>query len=572
MSAEGRIQPRVIVVGAGPVGLTAAVQLGRAGIPTVLLERRRGTSTHPRGHFLNPRTMELFRQWGIADEVEAAALPAELSLGFGWVTRMAGTELGRLMVTDDPDLLAEAEKHSPSRVCSCPQDILEPILLKAAQSYPSVEVRFEEQVVALSQGDDGVVVEIRSAAGGATTQLQADYLIAADGSKSTIRDLVGIGRSGIDTYGRLVSVYFKADLTPYTRGRPYIVWWIINADTQGGFIALDGVERWTYNFGFDPELEDPSDFTVERCTEIVRQAVGDPDLQPEVRNVLVWDLSLGIADRYQSGRVLLAGDAAHHFPPTGGYGMNTGIQDAHNLVWKLTAVLRGYADPSLLHSYELERKPVAEANGELSVSNSKKMAETHALFPDRELIASIETDAGRGLRQQIADAVPNQAEHFFKSAGQVFGMIYESDAVVDDGSQVQRSTPGNYRVSGHPGARAPHIWLRRDDGVRISTIDLPSRGFVLLAGPDGEAWRAAGIELASARGFELDAFTVGPGGDFHDEDDAFLDQFGIGPAGAVLIRPDGHVAFRSHASPEAPGDDLEQAFDQILGRPVQHRL
>jgi 2-polyprenyl-6-methoxyphenol hydroxylase-like FAD-dependent oxidoreductase len=554
---------RVVIVGAGPVGLSAALQLGRANIPTLLLERHPGTSTHPRGHFLNARTMELFRQWGIEQQVAAAGLPAELSLGFGWVTRMAREELGRIMVTDDPELLSEAEEVSPSRICSCPQDVLEPILLQAAQSYSSVDVRFGVQVTSVADTEEGVVIQ--GEANGSSIEVRGDYLLAADGAHSSIREALEIRTSGLEPYGDLMSVYFRADLTPYTRRRPYIVWWVINGDTQGGFIAIDGKDRWTYNFGYDRERESAADYPLQRCAEIVRQAVGAPELDLDIRSVLSWDLSLGVAEQYRSGRILLVGDAAHHFPPTGGYGMNTGVQDTHNLVWKLAAVLKGQADSSLLDTYRPERRPVAESNGQHSVANSKKMAETHALFGDRELLKEIETEAGLALREEIAAAIPNQAEHFFKSAGQVFGFIYESAAVVEDGSPTCSSTAGEYVATGRPGARAPHIWLRAADGRRLSTIDLAVDRFVLLAAEDGAAWREAMQEIAAARRVNAGAYIVGATGDLVDEDGRWSDVFGVGSTGAVLLRPDGHVAFRAQSEAESPRATLDAAFDQIFG-------
>jgi hypothetical protein len=273
-------------------------------------------------------------------------------------------------------------------------------------------------------------------------------------------------------------------------------------------------------------------------------------------------MSLGIAERYRQGRVLLVGDAAHYFPPTGGYGMNTGIHDAHNLVWKLAAVLEGRADPVLLDSYGAERRPVAQSNGELSVANSIKMEET--LIGEHPLAEHIEMESGRPLREQIAAAIPNQAEHFFRSAGQVFGAIYDSAAVIDDGSRVERSTAGTYVATARPGARAPHVWLHARDGRELSTVDLPSDGFVLLAGEGGEAWCEAIRDVARARGLTVEAYVVGPEGDLRD-DGTWAQMFGVEGTGAVLVRPDGHVACRVATASQAPAEELARALDQILG-------
>jgi hypothetical protein len=242
--------------------------------------------------------------------------------------------------------------------------------------------------------------------------------------------------------------------------------------------------------------------------------------------------------------------------------MNTGIQDAHNLAWKLVAVLERRAAPALLDTYGAERRPVAQSNGEQSITNSVKMAET--LVGDNALVQAIETEAGRPLRDQIAAAIPNQAEHFFKSAGQVFGMIYESAAVVDDGSPVQRSSAGAYVASARPGARMPHAWIRARDGRELSTLDLASDRFVLLAGEDGELWCDAMREVGHNRMLDVKAYVLGPNGDVSD-DGTLAQKLGIGSTGAVLVRPDGHVGFRASTGSESPVDELGQAIDQILG-------
>jgi 2-polyprenyl-6-methoxyphenol hydroxylase-like FAD-dependent oxidoreductase len=557
-----RCDVRVVIVGAGPAGLSAALQLGRANIPTLLLEKRPSTSAHPRGHYLNARTMELFRQWGIHDQVVGAALPPELSLGFGWVTRIAGEELGRILVTDDPELRREMEEVSPARVCSCPQDVLEPILREAALSHASVDIRFGVEVTGVTQTEDGVTVYAAPQGSGQPLEVRCEYVLAADGVQSPIRQSLGIPTGGLDAFADVISVYFRADLTPYTKRRPYILWWVVNADTQGGFIAIDGIDRWTYSFGYDRAEEEIADYPPERCAEIIRQAVGATGIEIDVHSVLPWQMSLGVAEEYRQARVLLVGDAAHYFPPTGGYGMNTGIQDAHNLAWKLAAVLEGRAASPLLDTYGVERRPVAQSNGEQSITNSVKLAET--LVGDHALIQTIETEAGRPLREQIAAAIPNQAEHFFNSSGQVFGMTYESTAVVDDRSSAERSTAAKYVASARPGARVPHVWLRTRDGRELSTLDLAVDRFVLIAGRDGEPWCKAIRDVGRRRMLDVQAFAVGPDGDLRD-DGTWAGKFGIESTGAVLVRPDGHVGFRASTGTESPVDELGHALDQILG-------
>ncbi|MYS82727.1 FAD-dependent monooxygenase [Embleya scabrispora] len=228
-------------------------------------------------------------------------------------------------------------------------------------------------------------------------------------TRSPVRTLPGIGNDEIAPVGHLLDVYFDADLTAYTRGRPYAVWRILNPQTQGALIAPDGSTRWTYNLAFDPERESPADYPAKRCAELIRHAVGAPDLAVRVRSALPSQLGIAIAKRFRSGRVFLVGDAAHRFPPTGGFGMNTGVRDAHNPAWKPAAVLRGQAGEDLLASYEAERVPVARFNAAQSMRNAERMAGTGVLFTEPGAPAAIEDAAGHEPRTGPATAVGHRA-------------------------------------------------------------------------------------------------------------------------------------------------------------------
>ncbi|MEU7004113.1 FAD-dependent monooxygenase [Nonomuraea sp. NPDC046570] len=550
----------VLVVGAGPVGLSTALMLGRFGIKTRVVERRVSTSTHPKAHVINPRTMELFRQWGIADRIRAAALPLEHGIGVGWMTRMTGIELGSIVASDDPGELAKMLADSSEGIVSCPQDEIEPILLEAVRAL-GVDVSFDAELTGIAQDSAGVDVTVRRTGESAESSMRARYVVAADGARSPVRELLGIRSDEIAPVGHMINAHFQADLTHLTRDRPYVVWWIINLRTQGAFIALNGSDRWTYNFAFDPARESAGDFPPERCAEIIREAAGDPDLTIDVRSVLPWKLEIAIAERFRDGRVFLAGDAAHRFPPTGGFGMNTGVQDAHNLAWKLAAVLRGQAGERLLATYEEERVPVARFNATQSMRNAEKMAQTGALLTDPQALSAIEEPAGGELRTRLAAAIPAQKEHFFFQ-GQTFGHVYASAAVIDDGSQAPRSTIGEYRMSARPGALAPHAWFRTADGARVATVDLMRDGFLVLTGPHGQPWIDAARDVGREFGLAIAAYRVGPDGDLQDEDDAWQQVWGVGPRGCVVVRPDGHVALR-HPDLDA---DLASVLHNLLAR------
>lgn len=281
-----------------------------------------------------------------------------------------------------------------------------------------------------------------------------------------------------------------------------------------------------------------ADFTPERCVDLVRLAAGVPDLPVKILGVAPWTAAAHVAEQYTVGRVFLAGDAAHEMPPTGGFGLNTGVQDVHNLAWKLAAVLHGFAAPSLLDTYHAERQPVGRAITEQSLANSISM--------------------GR-LSQQPHGALARP--EFLNEQGMIFGASYESSAVVPDGTPpVPVANPvTDYVPSARPGGRAPHVALLRDN-ARLSTIDLVGRRFVLFAGRAGMAWRDAAQRAAEARQIPLDVVTVGDGGDYADADGTFQALYGIDDSGAVLVRPDGYVAWRARAGADTT------ALDDVLGR------
>jgi 2-polyprenyl-6-methoxyphenol hydroxylase-like FAD-dependent oxidoreductase len=551
----------VVVIGAGPVGLSTALLLGGAGICTLLVERNACTSLHPRASGIHGRTMELFRQWGIAEQVRTAALPAERAQGFGWMTRLNGIELGRLMFADDGDTLSRFGEQSPESPCFCPQSAYEPILLAAARKHPSVTVEFERDAVTLAQDDRDVHVGLHHLDQDVTEQVRAAYVVAADGLTSPTRERLRIPESGTGRFGHSVNVHFLADLGAYVYDKPFMLYWIVNGETQGtiGSSSPDQT-RWTYNFDAQPDLDYPAAVLVEQ----VRMAVGVPDLDVELLDVLRWDYEQSVTERWRVGRVLLAGDAAHRFPPHGAFGMNSGVQDAHNLAWKLIEVLRGRAGETLLDTYEAERKPVAKANGRQALINTHNMAETGWHGPDSDALATIELPVeGRDLRERIGAAVAKQRAHLH-SQGQQYGTIYTSGAVVSDGTEPIESTVSEYRETGHPGARAPHVWLRNAAGVRLSTLDLWDGSFVLLAGARGGDWLPAASEAADHYAIRLTTHHVGSGAGLTEESRRWTQLYGVSESGAVLVRPDGHVGARFHELPDSPVTCLEETFRQIL--------
>ncbi|MFC5286849.1 FAD-dependent oxidoreductase [Actinokineospora guangxiensis] len=520
----------VLIVGGGPVGLATAVECARHGLTCVLVEKHPGTSIFPKARLVTTRTMELVRAWGLQDEVEAAGLPREDSLAVG---------VGSSLIADDfrrqGAAIAEDAPHSPTYAYICAQDKFEVILKAHAESQPGADIRFGVRMVGLTQDADGVTAELSTG-----ESVRARYCVAADGARSGVRDALGIGVDGPPPIGHMISVMFDADLVPLLEGRMCALYFIRSA-IPCAVEAVDNKRRWMIQTGYDPaEGGSAEDFTPEFCVEVVRAAVGVPDLEVSLVGIMPWLQQAVTAQRFRSGRIFLAGDAAHVSTPQGGFGMNCGIQDAHNLVWKLAAVLRGKAGESLLDTYEAERHPVGARTVEESLANA--FITFRMMEGELTLKESIEQQAGRR-----------------SSEGLVLGFHYDSSAVLPDGSPAPAPEDPyrTYVPCARPGHRAPHVWLSRE-GRELSTLDLLGPGFTLLA-PAGSGWSRAAAELG------LPAAEISADGAGALVSPTWAKEYGLGPTGAVLVRPDGHVAWRV-ADGQASPDTLRRAVDTVLAR------
>ena len=559
----------VLIIGGGPVGLISAIQLGRAGVKTLLLERRTSFSVHAKAGGIHARTMEIYRQLGLSTLIREHSEAPNGVLSMGWMTRLNGIELGNILMG-----ATDAEKElfltwSPETMAICSQDIYEPLFAEALNNYPSVELRLNSPATAIEQDATGVTVEYASPEGG-IRKVRAQYVIAADGVRSPVRNWLGIDEDSVASLGTSANVLFEADLEPYRAGREYSLWWIVNGDTQGAFAWRRRGNVWSYNFEAAMGAEKAT-VTPESCIDEIRLAVGVPNLDVNVISILLWQHDQAVSRRWRSGRIFLAGDAAHRFPPHGGFGMNSGVQDSQNLVWKLIARLRWRAGERLLDSYEAERKPVAQFNADQCMVNTKRMAETGWLAKDPHALDAIEAPEGQPIREKMAAGIPKQREQFF-SQGQQFGQIYTSTALVDDQSPIVESDISTYRPTAKPGARAPHSWLQDESGREFSTIDLINGGFLVLAGPGGEEWLAAAEDVGERIGVPLKAFRVGsPGYLQRPGDPSWESLVEVHHDGAVLIRPDGQVGARWVSGATDAGPALFAALHQILDLPGSAR-
>ncbi|MBV9547829.1 MAG: FAD-dependent monooxygenase [Chloroflexi bacterium] len=538
----------VLIVGGGPVGLTTSILLSRYGIRSLVVERHPGTSLHPKARVISTRSMEIFRQCSLESAIrEAGALPGDApALAWG---RALSDPLLKLQAMKT--LTPEADRAlSPTVGCGCPQDVLEAVLLQRARENAVADVCFGHELLELDQTDCGATATIRESGSNTVTRVQAQYVVGADGAHSTVRDILGIDVPGPQAVSQALSILFRADLTAYVRERPILLCMIHHPDAPGMLLWTGKNGRWCFNAHF-PEGARLEDFPPERAGQLVRTAVGVPDLPVEIVSTASFVSSARVAQSYSSGRVFLVGDAAHEMTPAGGHGMNTGIEDAHNLAWKLAAVVRGYAGPSLLDSYQAERQPVARWVTAWSLDSFRSvMRGLHATRPG------------------ATPAAPPAGTH--AENGIVFGASYESAAVMPDGTEPPRvaNPVTDYIPNARPGSRAPHVWL--EAGRKgISTLDLFGDEFILLASEHGGEWCHAGKRVADGLHVPLRAFTVGGAdhaSDLRDSSDAWAKLYGVRQNGAVLVRPDGHVAWRSYSRVAAPETTLLSAFAGILGR------
>ena len=530
----------VLISGGGPVGLAASLLLSRHGVRSLLVERHPSTALTPKARGINARTMEIFRQYGIDAAVRDAGL-AEGGTGLiVWSETLAGKEIERRV---PGRATAKNMAATPVKNCLCAQDDLEPVIRRFAEAAGPGTLRFNTELTSFSQGTEGITGTLTDRTTGAETPFTARYLISAEGAQSRVRRQLGVNMVGQEKVYDSVNILFHADLTQWVQDRPAALYFVEQEDLRATFLTINGRDRWGFlihgpkQYGWKPQ-----DFTPEFCTELIRKGVGVADLEVSVLGVSPWEASAIVADRYRVGDVFLAGDAAHEMPPTGGFGLNTGVQDVHNLTWKIAAVLRGKADEALLDSYHAERQPLGQIITRNSLANALSM--------------------GRTARQ--SNVLPRR--EFLNEQGLIFGVCYQSTAVVADGTPaISVDDPvTEYVPSARPGCRAPHVWVMRGD-EKISTIDLFGPHFVLLAGSKGEAWRRAAQGLGASSP-PLIAFTVGKDADLSDPDGNWHEIYGVDSDGAVLVRPDGHVAWRSRSHQANPAGSLRAAFDRLLGR------
>jgi putative polyketide hydroxylase len=482
----------VLVVGAGPGGLATALSAARHGARVLVADRHPGTSTRPRATGINLRTMEILRTWGVADVVRAQAIPVDPQTATATTLlappRSTGRAGGYPGATD-------IGRVSPALPLVCPQDLLEPVLADAVRRHGG-EIRFGARLVGLSVRPDGVRADLASG-----EQVQARFVVGADGTRSTVRTALGIGVRHLGTWAQAVQVLFRPDVDPLAGRAPRALTFV--EEPQPAALTPMGLGRWAYvALRYDGGRPDvPADWTA-----TLRAATGVPDLVPEVLDVAPFTLAAAVATTYRRGPGFLVGDAAHRTTPVAGIGLNTAVHDGHELGWKLAWVARGLAGEALLDSHDAERGPVGLAAAERSLD-----------------VQGRPTD---GLASDL-------------------GHTHRSTVITGTGA------PPALRIdlAARPGERAPHVWIRHD-GRRRSMLDLFDGRLTLLTRDNGGRWPR---ELP---GLPLQVVA----------DDALAPAYRLGPGSAVLVRPDGRVAWRSDGPCADPRAALADAVATALGR------
>ncbi len=512
----------VVVVGAAVTGLSTAVFLAAQGVVPLVVERHTAGLTHPRSRGINPRTAEVYRQFGLEARLwEEAGLAVDFSRLLMLRAETLAGEEAFSAPTDQPDPTGSV---SPCEWVPIDQDRLERVLEQEARAR-GAEIRFGTEVVALQQDAHGVDVVLRDRATGTSTTVRARHVVAADGGRSPVRRMLGIGVEGPGEFATALSMLVEADLSAALRGRPIGVCYLDRPTPQTVLFAHDGKQRWIFATGMPPGRE-LADITEDECVDMVRAAIGQSDLAVRIipqlpaggAKALNFWIGAQVAERYRDGNVFLVGDAAHLVPPTGGFGASLGIQDGHNLAWKLAAVHAGRAGPGLLDTYGSERRPVAWAT----------LQQTTAMMQERT-----GDEGGDGGSDGRGDSGGDGY------AATVFGYRYGPGAPVPP-----------VQLSAEPGTRAPHVGTA-DGG---SVLDLFGHGLVLVTGPDGAAWDPAAEDVMGRGGVAVAV---------HRGDEGTAEAYGIG-TGAVLVRPDGFVAWRSADAPADPAGALFAAVQGVL--------
>ncbi|MCW3463155.1 FAD-dependent monooxygenase [Chitinophaga nivalis] len=522
------IRTQVIILGGGITGLAAALFLAQQGVDFILIEKREGTSVYPRSRTIDARTMELFRGIGLSEALREGGKALAPAWGI-----LRGNTLVEALQTPAAEIMSPAKlaatqkeiadfiKNSPEGVCRCTQDISEAIMCTHAQQQ-GADIRFHHHLLSFTQHPNEVEVLVQNRQTAAQYTIRADYMIAADGASSFVRNQLNVPVSGNGSWTDLLNIYFEADLAAIVKGREFSQFLIETPEITGFLLTINNQNKWAFHLRYYPEKgETAADYTITKLTTILHRILGIPAIKISILKVLPWQLTVRIAEQLRRNRIFLAGDAAHTMTPYAGKGANTGVQDAQNIAWKLAAVLKNQAATTLLDTYHTERQPV----GAYYATLSGQLAGTNGLVNTSLLPTKAKDLMG----------LPN------------FG--YQSSAIKRD-----TNLPFTYFV-GEPGTRVPHVWL--DELHNISSIDWIKGQFVLIAGNNN--WQAACDKVKEQLSIDIRLVV--------SADEKWQAITGMSNDEALLVRPDDFVVARLAAI-----DSLGNVMTVILGKAVPLQL
>lgn len=534
-------QTSVLIVGGGPVGLVLGIELGRRGIDCILIETRDGTINTPKMNFVNVRSMEFCRRWGLVDTVRKAGHDEDFTPNITWMTAVTEHLITRL---DFPPLIEWAARgYSPETSCLCSQLWFDPILLEYARTLPSLQLRHRTRLDEFTETDDGISAAVTDLESRDRDTIEAQFIVGCDGANSTVREQLAIALDGLENMALNLHVFFESEelVSIYKRtiGQARFCWLVDESGIWCGLTSVNGRGLW--RFGITPPEDDPEGAGLD-IPEMIRRAVGT-DFDFDVLSSRPWISRKLVADRFGGGRVYLAGDAAHQLNPSGGFGMNTGVGDAIDLAWKLSAMLDGWGGDRLLASYEAERRPIAVRNVEEATRNFRRR-DTYVVG---EAITD-DTPDGQMQRGEFADALfANDVRRHYEVEGMALGYRYEASPIIcNDGTPAPPDDPINYTPTARPAHLAPHAWL----APGVSTLDKFGEQFTLFRFGTEPTNATTLIDAADACGLPLQVI------DIDNPDIAALYERDL-----ILVRPDGHVAWRG----DMVGADAYDIVDRVRG-------
>ncbi|MEO8297679.1 MAG: FAD-dependent monooxygenase [Burkholderiales bacterium] len=582
----------ILIVGGGGFGLATSMFLSNLGVESLLVERHATPSPMPKARYLNQRAMEIFRQHSLADTIYNKSLPVQYVSTTRWCTSLGGDgpydrkTIYEMETFGGGSLAAHYDVNSPCKSTIYPQVRLEPLMRNHAEQLAVGRLMFNHDFLGFERDAGGVTARIQDRASGEQHTVRARYLVAADGGKS-VGPLVGAKLEGTPELVDMVTLYFRADLSKYLDNDNSFAYWMANphGDTGSWGTGVLGKlgptrfdrhsEEWMFHFSF--KSDDPARFDEEKLIPRMRALMKIPELEPQILGVGHWIVQGVLADKYRFGNVFLGGDAAHRHTPTTGLGLNSAIQDAHNIAWKLALVVQGKAPDALLDTYEAERRPAGQRNVDWALftfSNHQLTGAAIGIVPGdpqrsrtnfEALLANSPDGEARRYRFKEVMKVHNTE---YQANDLEIGVLYEHGALVPDGTPMpQRDPTGRHYVpTTRPGARLPHAWIERD-GQRVSTQDLvPRDAFVLLTGQQSSKWAEAAQAAAQTMGVRVEVVAITDDGPVRDGDHAWRRIREIGDDGALLVRPDQIVAWRTTQAHPRPQAELEAVLRAVLRR------